>query len=91
MHDDQHLWSHTLSFWFNGTPPRFRTVDGLSIRFAGSEHRDNHTLLLGLWPENLFAFEPIWARPAEHTQLLATTRRELNAPHHPAPRRFTRG
>ena len=91
MHDDQHLWSHTLSFWFTGMQPRFRTIDGLSIRFAESEHRDNHTLLLGLWPENLFAFEPIWARLAEHTHLLATTRRKLNAPHHRAPRRFTQG
>jgi hypothetical protein len=91
VHDDQHLWSHTLSFWFKGMQPRFRSIDGLSIRFAESEHRDNHTLLLGLWPENLFAFEPIWARLAEHTHLLATTRRKLNAPHHRAPRRFTRG
>ena len=33
----------------------------------------------------------LWARPAEHTQLLATTRRKLNAPHHRAPRRFIRG
>jgi hypothetical protein len=79
VHDDQHLWSHTLSFWFKGMQPRFRASDGLSI------------LLLGLWLDKLFAFEPIWARLAEHTHLLATTRRKLNAPHHRAPRRFTRG
>ena len=91
VNDDQHLWSHTLSFWFNGMQPRFRTIDGLSIRFAESEHRDNHALLLGPWPESLFAFEPIWARLAEHTHLLATTRRKLNAPHRRAPRRFTCG
>jgi hypothetical protein len=72
-------------------PPRFRAVDGLSIRFAESEHRDNHAVLLGLWPASLFAFMPIWARLAEHTHLLATTRRKLNAPHQGAPRRFTRG
>ena len=68
-----------MSIWFNGTQPRFRTIDRLSIHFAESEHRDNHTLLLGPWPESLFAFEPIWARLAEHTHLLATTRRNLNA------------
>jgi hypothetical protein len=82
VHDDQHLWSHTLSFWFNGMQPRFRTIDGLPIRFAESEHRDNHALLLGPWPESLFALEPIWAQLAEHTHPLATTRRNLNARHH---------
>jgi pimeloyl-ACP methyl ester carboxylesterase len=50
---------------------RFRTVDGLSIRFAESEDRDEHALLLSPWPESLFAFEPTWARLAEHTHLVA--------------------
>jgi pimeloyl-ACP methyl ester carboxylesterase len=61
----------TLSIWFNGIQPQFRTIDGLSIRFAQSEDRDDHALLLSPWPESLFAFEPTWARLAEHTHLVA--------------------
>ena len=47
--------------------PQFRTVDGLSIRFAESEDRGDHALLLSPWPERLFAFDPMWARLAEPT------------------------
>jgi pimeloyl-ACP methyl ester carboxylesterase len=50
---------------------RFRTIDGLSIRFAESEDRDDHALLLSPWPESLLAFDPTWARLAEHTHLVA--------------------
>jgi pimeloyl-ACP methyl ester carboxylesterase len=50
---------------------QFRTIDGLSIRFAESEERDHHALLLCPWPESVFAFEPMWARLAEHTHLVA--------------------
>ena len=50
---------------------QFRTIDGLSIRFAESEDRDDHALLLSPWPESLFAFEPTWARLAEHAHLVA--------------------
>jgi pimeloyl-ACP methyl ester carboxylesterase len=60
-----------LSIWFNGIQPQFRTIDGLSIRFAQSEQRDDHALLLSPWPESLFAFEPTWTRLAEHTHLVA--------------------
>jgi pimeloyl-ACP methyl ester carboxylesterase len=60
-----------LSIWFNGIEPQFRTIDGLSIRYAQSEQRDDHALLLSPWPESLFAFEPMWARLAEHTHLVA--------------------
>jgi pimeloyl-ACP methyl ester carboxylesterase len=58
--------------WSN-TPIRthFRTVDGLSIRVAESDDRNDHALLLSPWPESLFAFEPIWARLAERTHLVA--------------------
>ena len=61
-----------MSTWLN-TPiqMRFRTIDGLSIRFAESEDRDDHALLLSPWPESLLAFEPMWARLAEHTHLVA--------------------
>jgi pimeloyl-ACP methyl ester carboxylesterase len=50
---------------------QFRTIDGLSIRFAESEDRDDHALLLSPWPESLLAFEPTWARLAERTHLVA--------------------
>jgi pimeloyl-ACP methyl ester carboxylesterase len=53
--------------------PQFRTVDGLSIRFAESEGvpGDVHALLLNPWPESLLAFTPTWTRLAEHAHLVA--------------------
>jgi hypothetical protein len=61
-----------VSRWSN-TPieTKFRTIEGLTIRFAESEDRDDHALLLSPWPESLLAFEEMWARPAEHTHLVA--------------------
>jgi pimeloyl-ACP methyl ester carboxylesterase len=61
-----------MSRW-SSTPieVRFRTIDGLTIRFAESEQRDDHALLLSPWPESLLAFEQMWARLAEHTHLVA--------------------
>ena len=50
---------------------QFRTIDGLSIRFAESEDRDDHALLLSPWPESLLAFEPTWTRLCAHTHLVA--------------------
>ncbi|MDX6379643.1 MAG: hypothetical protein QOI57_667, partial [Rubrobacteraceae bacterium] len=50
---------------------QFRTIDGLSIRYAESDDRNDHALLLSPWPESLLAFEPTWARLAEHTHLVA--------------------
>jgi pimeloyl-ACP methyl ester carboxylesterase len=61
-----------MSNWLNGSiQTRFRTIDGLSIRYAESENRDDHALLLCPWPESLFAFEPTWLRLAERTHLVA--------------------
>ena len=61
-----------MSTWCNGAiQPQFRTIDGLTIRFAQSEARDDHALLLSPWPESLFAFEPTWARLAERAHLVA--------------------
>jgi pimeloyl-ACP methyl ester carboxylesterase len=61
-----------VSTWFDGSiRTQFRTIEGLSIRFAESEDRDDHALLLSPWPESLFAFEPTWARLAEHSHLVA--------------------
>ena len=61
-----------MSIWLNPSiEMRFRTIDGLSIRFAESEDRDDDALLLSPWPESLLAFEPTWARLAENTHLVA--------------------
>jgi pimeloyl-ACP methyl ester carboxylesterase len=51
--------------------PQFRTIDGLKIRFAESEERDDHALLLSPWPESLHAFDQMWNRLAEHVHLVA--------------------
>jgi pimeloyl-ACP methyl ester carboxylesterase len=51
--------------------PRVRTIDGLSIRYAESERRDDHALLLSPWPESLYCYEPTWSRLAERTHLVA--------------------
>ena len=42
--------------------PQVRTIDGLSIRFAESEPREHHALLLCPWPESLYAYEAAWHR-----------------------------
>jgi pimeloyl-ACP methyl ester carboxylesterase len=62
----------TVTTWLN-TPiqMQFRVIDGLTVRFAESEDRDEHALLLNPWPESLLAFAPTWARLAEHTHLVA--------------------
>ena len=61
-----------MTTWLN-TPiqMQFRVIDGLSVRFAQSEDRDDHALLLSPWPESLLAFEPTWARLAARTHLVA--------------------
>ena len=51
--------------------PQVRTIEGLSIRYAESEPRDDHALLLSPWPESIYCYEPTWARLAEHTHLVA--------------------
>jgi pimeloyl-ACP methyl ester carboxylesterase len=61
-----------MTIWLNGSiQTRFRTIDGLTIRFAESGDRDDQALLLSPWPESLFAFEPIWLQLAERTHLVA--------------------
>jgi len=42
----------------------------LSTRFAESEGRKDDALLPSLRPESLLAFEPIWARLADHAHLV---------------------
>jgi pimeloyl-ACP methyl ester carboxylesterase len=64
--------SYAVNTWLNGPiKTQFRIVDGLSIRFAESEDRDDHALLLSPWPESLYAFEPTWERLAEQAHLVA--------------------
>jgi len=63
-----------VSTWSNGSiRTQFRTIDGLSIRFAESESEGggDQALLLSPWPESLFAFEPAWAVLAQDTHLVA--------------------
>jgi pimeloyl-ACP methyl ester carboxylesterase len=60
-----------VSTWLDTAEMQFRTVDGLSIRFAESGTRGDHALLLSPWPESLLAFEPTWCRLAEHVHLVA--------------------
>ena len=51
---------------------RFRTIDGLSIRYAQSDGpRDVEVLLLAPWPESLFAYDANWSRLARHAHLTA--------------------
>src|SRR5260370_40504959 len=51
---------------------RFRTVDGIAIRYAESDERqDTPILLTNPWPESLYAFLPIWQTLSQHSYLLA--------------------
>ena len=45
-------------------------IHGLSTRFAEIDGRKDDALLPSLRPESLLAFEPIWARLADHAHLV---------------------
>jgi pimeloyl-ACP methyl ester carboxylesterase len=52
--------------------PRFRTIDGLRIRYADSGGAHDTTVLLTCpWPESVYAFAPMWATLARHARLFA--------------------
>lgn len=51
--------------------PRFRTVDGLSIRYAESADNKPVALLFSPWPESIYAYDATWSRLAEHAHLIA--------------------
>jgi pimeloyl-ACP methyl ester carboxylesterase len=51
--------------------PQVRTIDGLSIRYAESEPRDDHALLLSPWPESIYSYEPTWTPLSDHTHVIA--------------------
>lgn len=51
---------------------RFRTVDGVRIRYADSGgSRDTTVVLTSPWPESVYAFAPIWGSLAEHLRVFA--------------------
>jgi pimeloyl-ACP methyl ester carboxylesterase len=52
--------------------PKFRTIDGVRIRYAESGGPQESTVLLtSPWPESIYAFTAIWATLAEHARLVA--------------------
>ena len=52
--------------------PRFRTIDGLNIRYADTGGAHDATLLLtSPWPESLYAFAPMWNTLAKRARLFA--------------------
>ena len=51
---------------------KFRTVDGVRIRYAESGDSGEPALLLtSPWPESVYAFAPIWDSLADHARLFA--------------------
>ena len=44
---------------------QFCSIDGLQIRYAKSEPREEQALLLSPWPESLLAFEQMWGPLSE--------------------------
>ncbi len=57
-----------------GTIPqvRFRTIDGVRIRYADSGSTQKPTVVLtSPWPESVYAFTSMWATLSEHARLFA--------------------
>ena len=51
---------------------RFRTIDGVRIRYADSgSSRKPAVVLTSPWPESVYAFAPMWAALSEHARLFA--------------------
>jgi pimeloyl-ACP methyl ester carboxylesterase len=51
---------------------RFRTVDGVRIRYADSGGSQEPTVVLtSPWPESVYAFAPMWALLSGHARLFA--------------------
>jgi pimeloyl-ACP methyl ester carboxylesterase len=51
---------------------RFRTIDGVRIRYADSGgSREPTVVLTSPWPESVYAFTPMWASLSEHARLFA--------------------
>ena len=51
---------------------RFRTIDGVRIRYADSGgSQEPAVVLTSPWPESVYAFAPMWAPLSEHARLFA--------------------
>jgi len=51
---------------------RFRTIDGVRIRYADSGSPQKPAVVLtSPWPESVYAFAPMWASLSEHARLFA--------------------
>src|SRR5580693_6394800 len=51
---------------------RFRTIDGVRIRYADSGSPQKPAVVLtSPWPESVYAFAPMWGSLAEHARLFA--------------------
>jgi pimeloyl-ACP methyl ester carboxylesterase len=51
---------------------RFRTIDGVRIRYADSASSKKQVVVLtSPWPESVYAFAPMWASLSEHARLFA--------------------
>jgi pimeloyl-ACP methyl ester carboxylesterase len=51
---------------------RFRTIDGVRIRYADSGGLQKPAVVLtSPWPESIYAFTPMWAQLSEHARLFA--------------------
>jgi pimeloyl-ACP methyl ester carboxylesterase len=51
---------------------RFRTVDGVRIRYVDSGGAQGPTVLLtSPWPESVYAFGPMWEKLSQHARLFA--------------------
>ncbi len=51
---------------------QYRTIDGLSIRYADSESdHDKHVLLTNPWPESLYAYHSLWPAFSQDAHLVA--------------------
>jgi pimeloyl-ACP methyl ester carboxylesterase len=51
---------------------RFRTIDGVRIRYADSGGLDKPAVVLtSPWPESVYAFAPMWASLSGHARLFA--------------------
>jgi pimeloyl-ACP methyl ester carboxylesterase len=51
--------------------PQFRTIDGLSVRFAEGGQGQQDAILLSPWPESVLAFEQTWVQLGEYAHLVA--------------------
>ena len=50
---------------------RWRTIDGLRIRYATNGTRGEKIVLFSPWPESILAFAPIWSTLARSARLFA--------------------